>query len=72
MNECVLVGAGVTVFFFVVVLLCFRLVQIQIFRGFQQVREKKKKSTKLIRTGFEPAPPKRSGPKPDALDHSAT
>ena len=22
--------------------------------------------------GFEPAPPKRSGPKPDALDHSAT
>lgn len=25
----------------------------------------------LIPAGFEPAPPKRSGPRPDALDHSA-
>ena len=26
----------------------------------------------MVETGFEPAPPKRSGPKPDALDRSAT
>lgn len=25
----------------------------------------------MIPAGFEPAPPERSGPRPDALDHSA-
>ncbi|EPZ33243.1 hypothetical protein ROZALSC1DRAFT_28423 [Rozella allomycis CSF55] len=26
---------------------------------------------RMIEEGLEPSPPKRSGPKPDALDHSA-